>query len=269
MSPEGFDPAFARSAAEAYESFFVPTIGAPVASDLVRAAELRPGERVLDVACGTGIVARLAAEAVAPGGSVAGLDPNPAMLAVARESAPPDAAITWWQAPAEAIPFPDGTFDVALCGMGLQFFSDRTGGLREIRRVLKEDGRLLASVPGPEPPVLEIMADALARHVSPESASFVHAVFSLHDGEEIRRLTAEAGFRETHVRSAPKTLHLPAPESFLWGYLRSTPLAAAVAAVDEERRAALEREFCDRCAPFVEEGAMTGPVTMTTLVARP
>lgn len=268
MPSESFDPTFARSAAEHYETFFVPSIGAPVAEDLIRAAELRPGEQVLDVACGTGVAARLAADAVVPGGSVTGLDPNPAMLAVAREAAPPDAAITWCEAPAEAIPFPDGSFDAALCGMGLQFFSDRTGGLREIRRVLAEEGRLIANVPGPAPRVLEIMADALASHVSPESASFVHAVFSLHDADEIRRLATEAGFREIDVRSAPKPLRLGTPGEFLWGYVRSTPLVAAVAAVDEERRAALERDFRDRCAPFVEEGVVTGSVVMTTLIGR-
>lgn len=268
MSNEGFDPTFARKAAESYESFFVPAIGAPVASDLVAAAAPEPGDRVLDVACGTGIVARLAARAVVPGGSVVGLDPNPAMLAVARDSAPPGAPIAWSEAPAEAIPFPEASFDVALCGMGLQFFADRVGGLREIRRVLVEDGRLVASLPGPAPRVLEIMADALAAHVSPESASFVHAVFSLHDAGEIRQLAHEAGFGKAEVRSAPKSLRLPAPGDFLWGYVRSTPLAAAVAGLDEDRRAALERAFCEECAPFVEEGAMTGTVRMTTLIGR-
>ncbi|HKK27482.1 MAG TPA: methyltransferase domain-containing protein [Gemmatimonadota bacterium] len=267
MVPEGFDPSFARSAAQSYEEFFVPTIGRPVAADLVRAAELRPGERVLDVACGTGIVARLAADAVAPGGSVTGLDPNPAMLAVAREAPPPADPIAWSEAPAEAIPFPDGSFDVALCGMGLQFFSDRTAGLREIRRVLAEGGRLAANVPGPTPPVFGSLAEALARHVSPESAGFVRAVFSLHDEDELRRLASDAGFGEVEVRSAPTTLHLPGPAELLWGYVRSTPLAAAVAGVEEKRRAALERDFLEACAPFVDDGTMTGQVTMTTLIA--
>jgi len=268
MPPEGFDPTLARKAAESYEQFFVPAIGAPAAAALVGQAELEPGERVLDVACGTGIAARLAAREVGPEGSVTGLDPNPAMLAVARESAPPDAAIAWSEAPAEAIPFPEASFDVALCGMGLQFFSDRTGGLREIRRVLREDGRLVANVPGPTPDVLEIMKDVLRSHVGAESAAFVQAVFSLHDDRELRELAADAGFREVEVRSARRELRLPDPETFLWGYVRSTPLAAAAAALDEAGRAALGADYRDRCGPYVEEGALTDAVTMTTLIGR-
>ena len=85
----------------------------------MEAAAIRPGERVLDVACGTGIVTRLAQERVGSEGTVAGLDPNPEMLAVARQAAPPEPRIDWYEAPAEAIPLPDESFDVVLCGMGL------------------------------------------------------------------------------------------------------------------------------------------------------
>lgn len=268
MSEPTYDAAFAKKAAENYERYFVPAIGRPMATDLVDAAALRPGERVLDVACGTGVVARLAAERVGPDGAVEGLDPNPGMLAVAREAAPPGASIQWHEAPAEDMPLPDGSFDVALCGMGLQFFSDRTAGLREIRRVLVPGGRLVANLPGPTPPPLEIMAGALSRHVGPESASFVEVVFSLHDADEIRTLATDAGFGDVDVRSGPRPLHLPSPEDFLWQYVHSTPVAAAVAGLDEEGRDALERDYAERCREFVEDGALTGAVTMTTVTAR-
>ena len=181
MSQRRYDAEFMRRTAENYERYFVPSIGAPVAADLMKAASLRPGERVLDAACGTGVVTKLAADRIAPGGTVAGLDPNPAMLAVARATTPSDVSIDWHEAPAEDLPFPDESFDAVLCGMGLQFFSDKEAGLREFHRVLVPGGRLVANVPGPTPAPLEIMADGLARHVGPESASFVHAVFSLHE----------------------------------------------------------------------------------------
>lgn len=227
----------------------------------------KPGERVLDVACGTGVVARLAAERVGADGAVEGLDPNPGMLAVARRAAPVDASIAWHEAPAESIPLPEGSFDVVLCGMGLQFFSDRAAGLREMRRVLAPCGRLAANLPGPAPPPLEAMAEALARHVGPESAGFVHAVFSLHDADEIRALATGAGFDDVQVRAAPVTLRLPAPADFLWQYVHSTPMAASLAEVDQERRDALEEDFRARCEPWVEEGRLAGAVRMTTLTA--
>ena len=110
----------------------------------MEAASLCPGERVLDAACGTGVVAKLAAERIAPGGSVAGLDPNPAMLAVARASTRPDVSIDWHEPPAEALPFPDESFDAVLCGMGVQFFSDKEAGLRQS---IESSSRAAASWP--------------------------------------------------------------------------------------------------------------------------
>lgn len=267
MSEAAYEATFAKEAAESYERHFVPAIGRPVAARLVEAAGLRPGERVLDVACGTGIVTRLAAERVRPEGSVAGLDPNPAMLAVAREAASAEAPVAWHHAPAESIPLDDERFDAVLCGMGLQFFSDRVAGLREIHRVLVPGGRLVANVPGPTPPPLQAMADALGRHVSSESAGFVEAVFSLHDADEVRTLAEEAGFGRVDVRSERVALELGPPGSFLWNYVHSTPVAADVAELDEGGRAALEREFVQACAPFLADGVLKGAVRMTTLVA--
>jgi len=267
MAQPTYRDQFAKNSAQNYERYFVPVVGGPVASGLVKAAALRPGERVLDVACGTGVVTRLAAEGVGSSGKVAGLDPNPGMLAVAKETAPPGTSIDWYQSPAEAIPLPDEAFDVVLCGMGLQFFSDKRAGLREIRRVLVRGGRFVANVPGPTPPPFEILAEGLGRYISPEAASFVHVVFSLHDPDELRGLAADAGFGQVDVRSAVKTLHLPPPKDFLWQYIHSTPLAGAVGQVDDESRSALEHEFSTRCQRFVQNGGLSGQVNMTTLIA--
>lgn len=267
MSQRGYDAEFMTRTAENYERYFVPSIGAPVAADLMNAASLRPGERVLDAACGTGVVTRLAADRIAPGGTVAGLDPNPAMLAVARATTPSDVSIDWHEAPAEDLPFPDESFDVVLCGMGLQFFSNKEAGLREFHRVLVPGGRLVANVPGPAPPPLEIMADALARHIGSESASFVHTVFSLHDPDDLRNLATQAGFEDVDVRSAKTSLELPPPAEFLRQYVSSTPLAAAVAQADEEHRAALESEFSEKCRALAPTGTLVGGVKMTTLLA--
>ena len=98
---------YAGTTAENYQRFFVPAIGAPLAADLIDIAALRPGELVLDVACGTGVVTRLAAERVGATGIVAGLDLNPGMLVVARSATPSDMAIEWHEGSAESMPLPD------------------------------------------------------------------------------------------------------------------------------------------------------------------
>jgi ubiquinone/menaquinone biosynthesis C-methylase UbiE len=267
MSQPTYAEGYAQNPAENYERYFVPAIGAPVAADLLEAAAIRPGERVLDVACGTGIVTRLARQRVGSEGTVAGLDPNPAMLAAARQAALPEPPIDWYQAPAEAIPLQDESFDVALCGMGVQFFADKEAGLGEIRRVLVGGGRLVANLPGPTPPPLEAMAESLAEHIGPDAAGFVHLVFSLHDPDELRRLATAAGFSEVHVRSSPKRLQLPPPENFLWQYVHSTPLAAVLAEADDQGRAVLTRDYATRCRAFVKDGGLTAEVNMTTITA--
>jgi len=155
-----------------------------------------------------------------------------------------------------------------LCGMGLQFFSDKQAGLREFHRVLVPGGRVAANVPGPAPPPLQVMADGLARHIGPEAASFVHTVFSLHDPEDLRNLARHADFDDVDVRSTEVPLQLPSPTEFLWQYISSTPLAAAVARASEERRAALENDFAENCRAFAPNGTLEGRVHLTTLIAR-
>ena len=251
-----------------YERYFVPAIGAPLATDLVRLAALRPGERVLDVACGTGVVARLASEQVGSAGAVAGLDVTPGMLAVARSATPPGASIEWHEASADAMPFPDESFDVVLCQMGLQFMPDRSAALREMRRVLARGGRLALNVPGPTPRLFEILHDELAHHLGDEAAGFVSQVFSLHDTAETEDLLRDAGFHDVSVRSGTRSLDLPAPEEFLWQYMLGTPLAGAVANVDDERRAALERDVVGRWQEVMDGRGLALDVRLVEATAR-
>ena len=125
------------NAPEMYERYFVPTIFAPLASLLIELAAIQPSERVLDVACGTGVVARLAAQYVGPTGQVVGLDLNPEMLAVACTiPLPPGASIRWQEGSAVALPCAEAAFEVVCCQQGLQFFPDRGAALREMHRVL-------------------------------------------------------------------------------------------------------------------------------------
>jgi len=267
MAPEISFERYGGNAAENYERYFVPAIGKPLASELVERAALRPGERVLDVACGTGIVAKLAATRVGPG-SVVGIDINPGMLAVASAADPDAQSVEWVEASAEALPLVDGSFDVALCQMGLQFFPDRPAALREVGRVLAADGRLLINLPGPTPPIFAILEEALARYLGPETGAFVRAVFSLHDEAEVRDLISGAGFEGVEAWSAVKTLRLPAAEDFLWQYVHSTPLASAASQLDEAGRRALEDEVVAEWQPFVQNGSVILDLGVTVAAAR-
>ena len=259
---------YGGNAAENYERYFVPAIGIPFAVALLDALELRRGERVLDVACGTGIVTRLAAERVGPDGAVAGLDINPAMLAVARSVRSSGAAIEWHEASAESLPLAEGSFDVVVSSLGLQFVPDKASALREMLRVLARHGRLAIATVGPTPPLFATLEQALARHLDPEVAAFVRAVFSLHQPEELEEMTGGAGFHDVEVRSTRLTLSLPAPAEFLWQYVHSTPLAAAVAQIDDAGREALERDVVTAWRSFVEDGALTEEVNIVLTTAR-
>lgn len=254
--------------AENYQHFFVPSIGAPVADDLIGVAGLQPGERVLDVACGTGVVTRRAADRVGAGGTVVGLDVNAGMLEVARSRTPPDSAIEWCEASAEAMPLRNEAFDVVLCQMGLQFVPEKQAALGEMRRVLVTSGRAFITLPGPTPSMFAIMKDALASHIDPKAAFFVDLVFSMHDAGELTELMRAAGFQQVDVQARPKTLRLPAPADFLWQYIHSTPLAEAVIHAGPAKRDKLEQDVCAQWQQFVVGDAMSLQLRMTTVTAR-
>ena len=254
MSKQYFSETYGFKPPENYERFFVPAIGEPMAKDLIHLAALHPGERVLDVACGTGIVARLAAQQVGSNGSVTGVDINPGMLEVARSSTPANLSIEWHQASAEEMPLPDEAFDVALCQLGLQFITDKPAALEEVRRVLVYGGRLILNVPGPAGKLMAVLAEALARNISSEAAGFVNHVFSLHDITEIEQLMSEVGYHDIAFRVNDKVLNLPPAKDFLWQYVHSTPLAGLVVQANEEVLTALEREVVEVWREFEEDG---------------
>jgi ubiquinone/menaquinone biosynthesis C-methylase UbiE len=243
--------------AEANERYIMAAFGNAWAQALVHLAAPDEGDRVLDVACGTGPVARYAAPLVGPTGRAIGLDLNVDMLAIARAMPQREGvAIEWQEGNATALPFPDASFDRVCCQQGLQFFPDRPAALQEMCRVLVPGGRLALAVwRGLEhQPFYAALTEALERSVSPEAAASLRAAFTLANADELRTLVAGAGFQDIRIRS--RITRYPSLEDFVLGYLSGTPMAGAVAALDEKTRTAMVEHVRTSLRAYVGDDGM-------------
>ena len=261
----------AGNAPESYERYLVPALFTPWAKDLLEQVALQPGERVLDVACGTGIVARCAAQQAGPTGSVMGVDLNPDMLAVAGTLAlQTGATITWRAGSAMALPCAAASCDVVLCQQGLQFFPDRPAALREMHRVVAPGGRLGLSVSRAphHNPYNRVLAEAVARHLSPEAGATMLAPCAFGDREALRAVIAGGGFHEVRIRLAVLLLRFPSVEEFIPGALAATPLAGAVAALDAATSAALLSEIREAFRCYRDDEGVAVPMETHVVVAR-
>jgi len=187
-----------RSPAEVYDEFFVPALFQQWGEVVVDAAGTSPGDRVLDVACGTGVLARAAAERVGADGAVTGLDANEEMLAVARRKS---ARIEWKHGRAESLPFPDASFDRVVSQFGFMFFDDRSAALREMMRVLRPGGRLALAVCDAldHSPGYAVLAELLHRLFGHPVADAFRAPFVLGDARELLALCSAAGIDNAAV----------------------------------------------------------------------
>lgn len=259
--------------AETYEQYFVPGMFARWAPLLLLYAAPQPGERVLDVACGTGIVARQAAPAVGESGTVVGVDASPQMLAVARAAAPaPASGIEWRQGDATALP--DGPFDLVTCQHGLQFFPDRPAALREMHRVLAPKGRVAISTWKrlDEQPVYPDLCEAQARHLGTSVEAVAGPPFSLGDEHELQALLDDAGFARVEVKSTSRTVRFPEPERFVMLTTLSTAtVVPEFAKLDDASRSALvetvSHEIEGTLEPYVDGDEIVFPMHANVAVA--
>jgi len=217
----------AGTAPEIYAEHLVPAVFAPWAPVLLDAAAVEIGHTVLDLACGTGVVAAAAAERVGPSGAVTGVDINPGMIAVAARTQ----GVRWAQADAAHLPFPDDGFDRVLCQAGLQFVPDRLGALREMRRVLRPGGRvaLLVWRALHHSSGFAALADALQAVVGPEAAAVMRAPFVFGDDPRpLVTLLDSAGFGDVDVQARAGTVRFGSVEAFVRCQRAASPLAAHV-----------------------------------------
>jgi SAM-dependent methyltransferase len=182
-----------RAMSELYDAYWIPFVLDAYAKKM--AGVVTPGQRVLDLACGTGVVAGYAAEAAGADGEVTGYDPTPDLLEAARAKSFLGAPISWIEGFGEDMPFDDASFDVVLCHQGLQYVTDRQKTFSEIARVLKPSGILHAGVwsSAAEQPAFGFVEDSLAQHFGDDQKP-VHA-WSFGGPEELKRLAEGAGLK--------------------------------------------------------------------------
>ncbi len=255
---------------ELYEEIWVPALMRQCAIDLVGATETRAGDKVLDVGCGTGVVARQAAARTRRSADITGVDINEGMLDVAWRFADQHGMqnIQWQCCDAASMPFEDATFDVVFCQQGLQFMPVRSAVLAEIARVLKYNGRLAVSVWKSESPFGVALRGALDRRFGEGTTDPWKAASSLGDRYELRSLAETAGFRNCHVRYDVKVARCSDLSAFVWGVIAASPLADAVADLNDEDRSDLICEISDGLANYMDDDGLGYPGECHTLTAR-
>ena len=259
-----------ESSAKAYERYLVPLFFAPGARYLIELVALKGGERVLDVACGTGIVARIAAERVGNSGTVIGLDLNEGMLEVARTaSSNIHPIIEWRKGDVKEIPFEDSSFDVGFCQQGLQFFPDKVAALQEIHRVLKSNGRLALSAMRPikHNPSYAILAEALERHIGADAGLMMRSPFLSLNTDDLRDLFVTAGFNDLRILISIGSVRYHSIKEFVLREAASSPLAKEIKYVSDDVFRALINDLDVSLREYIDDEGIVFPTETYLAVA--
>ncbi len=236
--------------AEIYESKFVPALFADWAPHVVEMGDVGPGQSVLDVACGTGIVARTAAARVGTQGRVVGVDLNQSMLTVAERVC---AGVDLRQADVSSLPFDDATFDAALCQMALMFFPDPAAAVREIGRVVKPSGTVVIMVPSSldAQPAYRLLVDLAVRHAGPQAVAMLSAYWSCGNLDELIGTVRTAGLDLLSTRTRMGTARFDSIDEFVSVEVESTPVRERL--TDDEYDT-LRRQANEVLAQFTSAG---------------
>jgi ubiquinone/menaquinone biosynthesis C-methylase UbiE len=225
--------------------------------ELIQAGAPQDGDRVLDVACGTGLVAgriRLLSQKLC---AVTGIDINERMLRVAQGN--PE--VEWHQGSAAAMPFANGSFDLVLCQQGLQYFPDRPTAIGEMARVLVPGGRIAVSVWGAyeRQPFHVALIEEIGQYMGADAKAAFDLAFSLNTAAELRQLAAGAGLTHIRVRFAHRTMRHAAPAQLVAGFTATTPVAGQFLAMSDERQRAFVGSVVRRLSSYMDDGGLAVP----------
>ena len=249
---------FAGSIPENYDRYLGPVLFEPYARDLARRLVVKDGARVLEIACGTGIVTRHLLDRLPPSARLVATDLNEPMLDHARQRLPAAKRIEWRQADACALPFASSSFDALVCQFGLMFVPDKAAAFRETCRVLAPGGDFLFSVWDSleRNRFARIAHDTLTRFFPVDPPTFYQVPFSLHQRDVLQALLSENGFTAARIEEVALEGQSPTAHELATGLIEGNPVGAGIrerggvtaGTVIETVAAALAREFGDRPA---------------------
>jgi ubiquinone/menaquinone biosynthesis C-methylase UbiE len=222
--------AFIGSIPENYDRYLGPVLFHGYADDLAARVAIKAGMRVLETACGTGIVTERLVAALARHGTIVATDLNAPMLAHAATRVGAAPHLEWRQADATALPFEEGSFDVVVSQFGLMFYADKALGVREAFRVLKPEGRYLFNVwdSFEQNPIARIAHETVASFFPTDAPQFYTVPFSLFETGTVSRWLTDAGFSDVEAVSVAKTGTSPSAHDAAIGLIDGNPIYAAI-----------------------------------------
>jgi len=255
----------AGSAPEIYERVMVPLWFGRWAEALVDLLSLQPSDRVLDVACGTGVTTRMARQKVGAGGKVDGLDINASMLAKARELAA-GLDIGWLESDVAEIDLPADSYDVIMSQHGYHYFPDKPAALTEFRRLLAPQGRMAFSIWDGHSPYTHAICAAVERHISPEIAHKQRSQRQTPSAEDLRGQVESAGFSGVSIQRQELRIEVPLAQEFVPQHLGSMPIAGAFQALSEDKKKSLVADVEDALASYVQGARIVYPDAVNVAV---
>jgi ubiquinone/menaquinone biosynthesis C-methylase UbiE len=263
--------AFVGDIPKNYHRYLGPVLFHEFAVDLAERVPVRSGMRVLEIACGTGIVTRRLADRLRGHGSIVATDLNEAMIAYGRAQMPAGSEHVEWQtADATKLPFPDQSFDAVVCQFGLMFFPDKALSILEAFRVLKSGGHYLFSVWDAisKNPIARIAHETVGRFFPADPPLFYSVPYSLHDPAPIRKILTEAGFRQIEVTPLERSGRSPSAADAATGLIEGNPILDAIMARRPEALGDVKRATAAAVAAELGDPPARIPLHAIVLSAR-